>query len=248
MPSLQIFECGACRQHAPGLSARPDGLPALGRLDTLPWRHGGGLSRRPGADSCCGYAHTRMVGIGRAHASQGLDNPTKCDLVRTVVRGIQRINGSAQRQVKPLLKNDVIAMLGCMKGTRGVRDRALLLMGFAAALRRSELVALRVEHIDFVREGMVVNLLKSKTDQLGEGRKIGVPLGRHGACPVKSLEHWLVVAGINGGLSSDLSTGRVRSLTHNCRHNPSRCSSRTMRIGSALGRGSSLVTACVRDW
>ena len=141
----------------------------------------------------------RVVGIGRAHVSQGLADPTKSDLVRTVLRGVRRVKGSAQRQVNPLLKHDLLSMLSCVSGVSGTRDRALLLLGFAAALRRSELAALTVQDIEFVREGMVVHLRKSKTDQTAEGRKIGVPLGRHSACPVKSLEQWLACAKINAG-------------------------------------------------
>src|ERR1035437_1048853 len=83
----------------------------------------------------------RVVGISRAHASQGLPDPAKTDLVRTVLRGVRRKNGTAQRQVAPLLKQDLLAILPLMRGTKGIRDRALLLLGFAAALRRSKLVA-----------------------------------------------------------------------------------------------------------
>ena len=77
-----------------------------------------------------------------------------------------------------------------------MRDRALILLGFAAALRRSELAALDVADLEFVREGLVVHLRRSKTDQEGQGRKIGVPWGRTSACPVKAVEKWLQVAAI----------------------------------------------------
>jgi integrase len=144
-------------------------------------------------------AHTitrRIVGIGRAHVSQGYADPAKTDLVRTVLR---RVKGAAQRQVSPLLKSDVLAITGKMRGVRGVRDRALVLLGFAAALRRSELAALGFADIEFVREGLVVHLRRSKTDQNAEGRKIGVPWGRTSACPVKAVEGWLQLAHIESG-------------------------------------------------
>lgn len=141
----------------------------------------------------------RVVGISRAHATLGHPDPAKSDLVRTVLRGIRRRHGKPQRQVTPLLKQDLLSMLTTMQGTKGVRDRALLLLGFAAAFRRSELVALNVEDLEFVREGLVIHLLRSKTDQLGEGRKIGVPLGRTSACPVKAVEKWLEVSKITSG-------------------------------------------------
>lgn len=146
-------------------------------------------------------AHTitrRIVGIGRAHVSQGYADPAKTDLVRTVLRGIRRVKGTAQRQVSPLLKSDVLAITEKMQGVRGARDRALVLLGFAAALRRSELAALDFADIEFVREGLVVHLRRSKTDQNGEGRKIGVPWGRS-VCPVKAVENWLNVAHIESG-------------------------------------------------
>lgn len=147
-------------------------------------------------------AHTiirRVVGIGRAHVSQGHTDPTKSDLVRTVLRGVRRVKGSAQRQAAPLLKADVMNMVTGMDGVKGQRDRALILLGFASALRRSELAALDFADIEFVREGLVVHLRRSKTDQLGEGRKIGVPLGRTSACPVKAVEKWLEVSQISSG-------------------------------------------------
>lgn len=147
-------------------------------------------------------AHTltrRVVGIGRAHVSQGYADPAKTDLVRTVLRGVRRVKGTSQRQVSPLLRSDVLAMTANQKGTKGIRDRALILVGFAAALRRSELASLDCADVQFVREGMVIHLRRSKTDQEGEGRKIGVPWGRTSACPVKALESWLSSACISEG-------------------------------------------------
>ena len=77
----------------------------------------------------------RVVGISRAHVSQGFPDPAKNDLVRTVLRGVRRKLGAPQRQVSPLLKQDLLALLPHMHGTKGLRDRALVLLGFAAALR-----------------------------------------------------------------------------------------------------------------
>ena len=141
----------------------------------------------------------RVVGISRAHASQGLSDPAKNDLVRTVLRGVRKTHGKPQRQAAPLLKQDLLGLLPYMQGTKGVRDRALLLLGFAAALRRSELVALNVQDLDFVAEGLVVHQRRSKTDQEGVGRKIAVPYGRTSACPVKALRGWLEHAHIESG-------------------------------------------------
>lgn len=141
----------------------------------------------------------RVVGIARAHTSQGLSDPSKTDLVRTVLRGLRKTHGKPQQQAAPVLRDDLLQMLAKSNGTKGVRDRALMLLGFAAALRRSELVALDVGDLEFRTEGLVVHLARSKTDQEGNGRKIAVPYGRTSLCPVKAVKAWLEVAGISTG-------------------------------------------------
>ena len=80
-----------------------------------------------------------------------------------------------------------------------LRDRALLLVGFAGAFRRSELVALSVEDIQFVKQGLVVHLNASKTDQERAGRKVAIPHARGDVCPVSAIEEWLRFAGISSG-------------------------------------------------
>lgn len=141
----------------------------------------------------------RVVGIAKAHVAQGLADPSKSDLVKAVLRGVRRSHGRPQRQAAPLLKQDLLALLSLMTGTKGLRDRALLLLGFAAALRRSEVVALDVTDLEFVREGLVVYLRRSKSDQAGEGRQVAVPIGRTVACPVEAIRHWLEFAAITDG-------------------------------------------------
>jgi len=83
---------------------------------------------------------------------------------------------------------------------QGLRDRALLVVGFTGALRRSELVALNYEDIRWTREGMVLHIRSSKTDQEGQGSEVGIPLGRKpGTCPVRLLKAWLDFAKIKSG-------------------------------------------------
>jgi len=83
---------------------------------------------------------------------------------------------------------------------RAARDRALLLVGFAGALRRSELVGLRFENVRFTDDGLVVTIPKSKTDQEGEGQTVGIPYGSHPeSCPVRALAAWLERSGIPSG-------------------------------------------------
>jgi integrase len=143
----------------------------------------------------------RLVGIGRAHATYGLPNPVPTELVRLTMRGIAKRHGKPQRKMKPLVKEDVLRLLVCM-GTdlRGLRNQALLLIAFAGGFRRSEVVALRIEHLAFQREGVVITLPRSKTDQTGQGRKVGIPYGRGSVCPVKSLTAWLEAANITEGV------------------------------------------------
>jgi site-specific recombinase XerD len=98
-----------------------------------------------------------------------------------------------------LLKQDLLSILPLMQGTKGIRDRALILLGFAAALRRSELVALDTQDLQFVKEGLVIHLRRSKTDQHGQGRNIAVPYGRTSACPIKAVQIWLEHSCISTG-------------------------------------------------
>lgn len=127
-------------------------------------------------------------------------NPTSSELVKSVLRGLKRVKSMAQQQAKPLLKEDLILALDATgEGLRDLRDRALLLIGFAGGFRRSELVALTRGDVERVRQGMILTLRRSKTDQTGEGRKIGIPLARGRWCPVGALEQWLSRSGTTEG-------------------------------------------------
>lgn len=144
---------------------------------------------------------TRWVAtIAKAHRAAGFQSPTGSELVRATLRGIRRSHGTAQRQAKPLMRDGLFTVLD-MTGSdiRDVRDRALLLLGFAGGFRRSELVGLDVSDIEHVRQGIIVTLRHSKTDQEGTGRKIGIPLGRTRWCPVAAITRWLDIAGITEG-------------------------------------------------
>jgi site-specific recombinase XerC len=77
----------------------------------------------------------------------------------------------------------------------GLRDRALLLVGFAGAFRRSELAAIDFTHLSFTEDGLVIDLCRSKTDQEAAGRKVGIPFGKDdGTCPVRALRRWLAAS------------------------------------------------------
>ena len=142
----------------------------------------------------------RTASISKAHRARGLPSPTGSELVRATMQGIRRSRGCRQREAKPLLKDDLVRALDATgDGLKDARDRALLLIGFAGALRRSELVGLNVGDVEHVRQGIVVQLRRSKTDQDGQGRKIGIPFGRGRWCPVAALDAWLAASGITEG-------------------------------------------------
>lgn len=142
----------------------------------------------------------RIASISKAHTMKGLKTPTSSDLVKMTMKGIRRSHGKPQHQVSPLLKDDLISMLAHIQpGKKGIRDRALLLIGFSSAMRRSELCAINCTDLEFVQQGLRLSIPRSKTDQSGQGRVIGIPYSKSSICPVKALQEWLDVSGIKEG-------------------------------------------------
>jgi len=142
----------------------------------------------------------RCSAIARAHRLAGFESPLR-GVARETMAGIRRTLGTAPHQVAPIGVADLRKMVDALPGTtKGTRDRALLLLGFAGALRRSELVALDAEDVKGTDDGFLVNLRRSKTDQEGEGRTVGIPYGSHPqTCPVRAVQAWLKVAEIDAG-------------------------------------------------
>ena len=146
---------------------------------------------------------TYLAGIAVYHRAAGFDPPpTSHGIVRAVVQGIRREIGSARHTKDPLDRDALGATMEAIpEDLRGLRDRALLLVGFAAALRRSEISGLDAADVAYVPEGIVITLPRSKTDQLGEGARIAIPrAARGGACAVRALTAWLAVSGNAGPL------------------------------------------------
>jgi site-specific recombinase XerD len=143
----------------------------------------------------------RISAISQAHQIAQFETPTKSAQVRLVLAGIRRTKGTAHKGKSPILVDDLRRMLERLpENLLGVRDRALLLIGFSGAFRRSELVALDADAVAITRDGLVVTIRRSKTDQEAEGRKIGIPYGAHlESCPVRSLQEWLAKSGISEG-------------------------------------------------
>jgi integrase len=148
-----------------------------------------------------GSIQRRLNAIAEAHKAAGQESPTHAAIVRNTLKGIRRTLGTAPAQKCPTLTDDIRAMVDAVDaGPIGARDRALVLLGFAGAFRRSELVSLDVEDCTFGKDGLTVTLRRSKTDQDGQGRKVGIPYGSNPAtCPVRTLQAWLELACITAG-------------------------------------------------
>ena len=141
----------------------------------------------------------RTAAIRYAHKFAGLASPTDDELVKATVRGIRRTLGTAKIKKVPATAERLLAMAANTgAGLKGLRDRALLLIGFAGALRRSELVAFNIEDIEETPDGMKITIRHSKTDQEGAGQTIAIPFGKI-ACPVAALKEWITATGIGSG-------------------------------------------------
>lgn len=148
-----------------------------------------------------GSIQRRLNAIAEAHKAVGLESPTHHAMVANTMKGIRRMLGTAPAQKAPTLTDDIRAMVDATDtGIIGVRDRALVLLGFAGAFRRSELVALDLEDCAFGKDGLTVTLRRSKTDQDGVGRKIGIPYGSNPeTCPVRNCQAWIEQANVTTG-------------------------------------------------
>jgi len=143
----------------------------------------------------------RRAAIAFAHKEQGEISPTHHAIVDEVIAGIRRELGALQQGKTPAVTADIRAMVASLAGDlRGTRDRALLLIGFAGAFRRSELVALDVEDVTESAEGLLFTIRRGKTDQEGRGRLVGIPFGMQSTtCPVRAYQDWRHAASIDTG-------------------------------------------------
>jgi integrase len=146
----------------------------------------------------------RVTSINAQHLAAGFASPAPpCGDVREVVAGLGRKLGRAPRNAKAALSvEDLRKLLDATAddGPRGCRDRTILLVGFASGLRRSDLVRLDLADVSFRREGFVLSISRSKTDQSGAGRLLGIPRGSHrGTCPVAALKRWILERGDKAG-------------------------------------------------
>ena len=144
----------------------------------------------------------RLSAVSVLHRRASLDSPCSHRVVRDVLQGISREKGTATRRVSAITVGVLRSLLLAVEGddVAAKRDRAILLIGFAVALRRSEIAALRVEDLRFTRQGMLVRIVRSKTDQTGEGVDLAVPRSPIASlCAVVAVRAYMEAAGITGG-------------------------------------------------
>jgi integrase len=152
-----------------------------------------------------GYAlptlRRRIAAIARACGVDGHPLDTKHPAIRETLRGIARQHGAPAHRSAALTTAEVKKLSrACGTDLAGVRDRAMVLAGFAGALRRSELVALNVEHVTWTDLGMKLLIERSKTDAEGKGAEIAIPRGQSSeTCPVAALQQWMTIAEISTG-------------------------------------------------
>ena len=143
----------------------------------------------------------RISSISQAHRVAGAPVPSEDPRLRAVWAGIRRVHGTAVDQASPLTVDLLRRTIDALPlGLAGTRDRALLLVGFAGALRRSELVALEVGDVAPVSEGLILTKRRSKTDQEAAGELLGIPYGSNpSTCPVRAVDAWCQAARISDG-------------------------------------------------
>ena len=147
----------------------------------------------------------RLVTIGMVHKLKGHYLDTKHPSIIENIMGIKRRKASIQKGKKPLLINDLKIIINVIdeqkkEEIKKLRDRSIILIGFSGGFRRNEIVSLDYEDLDFVSEGVRVNLKRSKTDQFGEGSVKGLPyFDSTKYCPVISIKKWLEISKIDSG-------------------------------------------------
>lgn len=144
----------------------------------------------------------RLAGVSVAHKLAGYETPTRAEVVRVVNTGVRRTLGTAPEQHNAAGIGEVRRMVARLDldSVAGLRDRALLLAGFALAARRSELVALQLSDLEQTAEGYKVTIRRGKTDQEGRGTTRALPYGTDPeTCPVRALTAWITAAGITEG-------------------------------------------------
>jgi len=144
----------------------------------------------------------RLTALKQWHIYQGFMDPTQHPLVQKTLTGITRVHGKPRHKAYPLAPEDLLSIVSRLHTDDSLtcyRDNALLQIGFCGAFRRSELVNIHVEHIDWKEQGIDILIPQSKTDQQNEGQFCAIPFGKALLCPVTALKKWLEKAAITKG-------------------------------------------------
>ena len=147
----------------------------------------------------------RLVSISMVHKLKGYYLDTKHPIIVENLMGIRRVKGSIQKGKKPILINHLKLIIDVINNQKTdvikkLRDKSIILIGFGGGFRRSELISVDYEDLEFVQEGVKINIRKSKTDQFGEGMIKGLPYFNNEIyCPVTNLKKWLEISKINSG-------------------------------------------------
>ena len=168
----------------------------------------------------------RLVSIGVIHKLKGHYLDTKHPSIIENIMGIKRRKGSIQKGKKPILINDLKLIIDVIdqeknEDIKKLRDRSIILIGFSGGFRRNEIVALDYEDLNFVSEGLKIDIKRSKTDQFGEGSKKALPYFDNSQyCPVLSIQKWIQISRIKSGplfrrftKGSNLSENRLTDQT-----------------------------------
>jgi len=153
----------------------------------------------------------RLASISALHKMKGQYIDTKHPIIMENLMGIKRANGSNQKGKKPILINDLKALIEAIhqsleKDLRKTRDKAIVLIGFSGGFRRSELVSIDYEDLEFVVEGVKIFVKRSKTDQSGEGMTKAIPyFENQDFCPVIALKKWIEASQIKRGKIFEIS-------------------------------------------
>ncbi len=181
-----------CSKH--GLNA----LPSEPKIVSLYLTH---LSKK----SKISTLRRRLVSISMVHKIKGHYLDTKHPIIVENLMGIKRVNGSIQKGKKPLLINHLKLIIDVIdkqkiEEIKKLRDKSIILTGFGGGFRRSELISIDYEDLEFVAEGLKIIIKRSKTDQFGEGMIKGLPyFNNQMYCPVVNLQKWLEISKIKTG-------------------------------------------------
>lgn len=160
----------------------------------------------------------RLASISVIHKLKGHYIDIKHPLIIENLMGIQRKKGVFQKSKKPILINELKEIISIIDNSekderKKARDKALMLIGFSGGFRRSELVNIDLEDLEFTKEGVKIFLKRSKTDQSGEGMIKAIPYFKDiNFCPIHSLKRWIEISQINKGLIFDISDKMVAIL------------------------------------